>query len=250
MAEKTEIEAKKTRDLYITKVLQETKVGDKQIPKLEFMASADSSQVTPIKWECFGYKPDIFQHIKENEGKAIKVQTVAYQSGQYFHYQVLEAYKDGQPLGKQKGGSHNYGDSPEKIANIEAQNAVSNVMRAYVKMCEITNNQPPTKLWELWDKALVWCDAKIPEPANGNREALKSEVAQVEKEVEDLFGENNGKRTFKNQGEFLKACLEVYSLNRSQVFEILALSILPTNLSEAWATLEERLTEKKPAKAV
>jgi len=261
MVEKTEIEAKKTRDLHIVKVLGESEVGEKKIKKLEVMASADSPNITPIKWECFN--SGLFQHILENEGKAIKAQTHVVQQGSYLHYYILQAFKDGKPIGGYKNhGSVIYTDSPEKIASLETQKAVELVMTSYFKLKSEAVNMPSEQeiqLEGLYKKALDWCESKIPTvklpPPGGNGKSSLVKTKNSDADPDNLFGEAPPGQIdpllrevpFKDNGQFMKDCKDILHLQPSEVLEKLSISKATeiTDPVASWKLLTGEVSAKK-----
>jgi len=134
--------------------------------------------------------------------------------GQYHNIKKFKVIEQGTPV--QASGAANGSESPEKTASIEAQSAVSNVMKSYTSIY-IGGGEPPARLIKLWEKALDWCDSRISVKTHPPKAARQESTVQA-----------NSKLHFSNAGEFLTAVQSSLGKNLSDVLLILGLS----NISE------------------
>lgn len=127
----------------------------------------------------------------------------------------------------------NSGDSPEKRASIECQNAVTNVMTAYVNVHrgEDSTVAGLEQLEELWLRSLEYCGTKIPVPGQATA-----------KPVEEA-SDNANWPAFKNAGDFWAKATERWGLSQTVLLDKLGFdsSRKIADLDWAWLELEKIL---------
>ncbi|MAH46899.1 hypothetical protein CMI37_13800 [Candidatus Pacearchaeota archaeon] len=209
--------------------------------KVEFFALNEGGETLEYKT----FKPALFDAIKENEGKGtIEVDMEVKTRGEYTDRVVSQVYVGGSPVGTRQGGGSGYrggGKSPEEVASIEAQVAFKGVV-------DLIGNDHLDSDSELGKKALNWADKKLDQvpvarsqPAE--TKAYSQATAKKASPAEETKPEESGARTFKNVGEFLKACQSA-GVPRSQVIEHLGVddtSLAKINTTEAWELVYDEI---------
>lgn len=159
----------------------------------------------------------------------------------YINISKYEVIGDIKPL------SNGYdGDSLEKRASIETQNAITNIMKAYVAMWNGPSaNQPSIRLADLWERALDWCDSKIPLSrqkvditAFGDKERKQYDTGSGKEEV--ILGP-----PFENAGDFWTKASKKFGKPQSDLVAALEIRTAKdlTNFDLAWDTLCQRLPQ-------
>lgn len=156
------------------------------------------------------FSADVAYSQKESQGQT------------YDHWKVTQCYRaDGSPVKQRSfGGGKSYGKSPQDIKSIEDQ------VRAYI-IADLWKSDKIDAGTEglLVNKLKAWL-AKLGEPLPAPSAADSYQVARppAAKPAEKKTTPAPENKGFANAGEFLKACLDILGMNRSNVLEALSIS--------------------------
>lgn len=154
---------------------------------------------------------DIVYSVKETE------------QGVFYHNKITQIYKDGQPVkGRQGGKGYNARDEDRTDARCAAMEIGSCWREG-----KLEDSDPLVSDYKNW---LAGAIKFKPSPTPVPKPATKKVGAKA-KTTTDAIPTGG----FKNAGEFLKACLDQYGLNRTKVFaELNVQALVDADLNEAW----------------
>ncbi len=233
----------------ILEVKERQPIGDKGVVKLAFNATVDGKKA----FQFFTFSPSLFEAIESSVGKEIEAEVIISEvdtkNGSHFvDRKVTQVYIDGKPVKTGSGGKgYNQGYSPEERASIEAQTGVKAVL-GLVPHYDNVPSDISTRIKKSIEKALDWCDLKV----DANMKPFVQSETPAPKPATKKAGAKAKTATdaiptgeFKNPGEFLKACLDVYGLNRTKVLaELNATTLENIDLKAAWQTIKGPRGEK------
>ena len=215
------------KNLTITQVKEIQKVGDKQIPKLSFMAKDGDKELS-----YFTFKTSFFELIKEGQtiNADVETSTREYDGNTYTDRRIVQIYVDGQPV-IGKGGGLYRGKSPEELELSAKSYALS-----YAKDLAVAQVIPLDKITDQADTFYKWLKG------NGNKPVLNKKEDEAWAEVASPAKEEvtpTGKKV-QNITE-LKGLMAKHKIGTHEVYEILSIKgfLELTDLDEAWAKIKE-----------
>ena len=137
-------------------------------------------------------------------------------------------------------------EDPAKTASIETMNAITNVMTAITHWQGPEN--PPAKLVDLFDRALAWCDSRIPLPGKDTHtkdwEALIKGAPEPAKTGQESGGVTGIEGPpFANAGDFWTKAKKRWGKSQTEFVTILEFNSARdlTNFDLAWDILVKKL---------
>lgn len=168
------------KNLTIIEVEEIKKVGDKQIPKLSFLASDGETD-----HRYFTFRPTLFEAIKV--GQIINADIETEQKGEYTNRKVVQIYLDGQAIGGKKDGYQ--GKSPEELDQTARTMSLSYAkdlaVADKIKVVEIINQADVFYNWVKKNGTPKVPEVKGKEPTPSQ---VKSPAPPEDKLETELFG--------------------------------------------------------------
>jgi len=232
--------------LTVTEVKERQPVGDKGAVKLTFMATEGESDKA---LSYFTFSSRLFETIEQGKGKEldcdvnISTRNWTGDDGNVMTFtdrKVTQIYIDGQPVGGKRFGG--YGDSPEKIASIEAQSRAKIISELWIAG-KFDGNDPEVKKLRAW-----LTGGQVSSSVGPKKAAPKQKAKEPE---EDIFPEEQsmGEKVagdlrdlpIVNLGNLFSACLHHFKMNQSEVLKELGTSSKEqiSDPGEAWLQIVE-----------
>jgi len=214
--------------LTITEVKERQPVGDKGAVKLTFMATEGESDKA---LSYFTFSSRLFETIEKGGAidcdVNISTRNWTGDDGNVMTFtdrKVTQIYIDGQPVGGKRFGG--YGDSPEKIASIEAQSRAKIISELWIAGVIDKDSAEVKKL-----RAWIMGETKTTKKSESIEAIFPEEQSQGETVTGDLKG-----LPIRNLGDLFSACLHHFKMNQSAVLKELGTSSKEqiSDPGEAW----------------